>query len=274
MQEGFKKSDIEILVSTMNRTSLDFLVPMFPFSHFSEFSIVVINQTTPDKTTESPYPSVRVINSFDKGLSKSRNLALDNSKCNLCVIADDDVVYEPDFEESILLAYNQNPEAALISFRVKTPKGVLFKKYSQERVTANFFQRLNIMSIEMVVNRMICDTIRFNENFGLGARFPMGEEAIFINELHKKKLAILNEPATIVTHPEITSNDRVTVEEKYYIQGALFTALFGNRYLKWLFLKLIFDIKQKKLKSWQIKDAFKSAATGRKDLLKTNENNN
>ena len=258
----------------MNRDSLDFLLPMFPFAHFSQFNILVINQTIPDVILQSDYASVRVINSFDKGLSKSRNLALDNSKQRLCIIADDDVVYEPDFEQSIVTAYDQNPEVPLIGFRVKTPDGGLFKKYPQETVIANSFQRLNIMSIEMVVNSEVCGTVRFNENFGLGAKFPLGEEAIFINELHKRKLPIITEPVTIVAHPEISSNDRVTTEEKYYVQGALFTALFGSRYFKWLFLKLIFDVKQNKLKSGQIRSALKSAARGRKDLLSINEDNN
>lgn len=262
------------MVSTMNRNSLDFLLPMFPFAHFSQFNILVINQTTEETILQSDYDSVRVINTFEKGLSKSRNLALDNAKGSLSIVADDDIVYEFNFTEKILMAFNQNPDAAIISFRAKTTQGRFFKKYPAKRVLADSFRRLNIMSIEMVLNREICGDVRFNENFGLGAKFPLGEEAIFLNELYKKGLSIITEPETIVIHPEITSNDKVTVEEKYYVQGAFFTKLFGNRYLKWLFLKLFYDVKQNKLKPGQIKCAIKNAAKGRKDLLTINENNN
>ena len=72
----FKEADIEILISTMNRDSLDFLIPMFSYSHFSNFSILIINQTQSERILTSAYSNVRVINSFEKGLSKRRNLAL------------------------------------------------------------------------------------------------------------------------------------------------------------------------------------------------------
>lgn len=259
----------------MNRDNLDFLIPMFPFAHFSQFSILVINQTTPDKILESGHFSVRVINSFEKGLSKSRNLALENTKGTLCIISDDDVVFEPDFEDSILNAFSQNPQAALISFRVKTPDGKLFKKYPSQRILSpNTLQRMNIMSVEMVVNSKLVKGIRFNENFGLGATFIMGEETLFVNEIYKVQLPIIIENKAIVTHPEITTTQKMAVKEKYYVQGAFYTALFGNKYFKWLLLRLLFEIKQKTIKSSQIPMALKWAGVGRKDLLKIYENNN
>lgn len=259
----------------MNRDNLDFLIPMFPFAHFSQFSILVINQTIPEKILESGYSSVRVINSFEKGLSKSRNLALENAKGSLCIISDDDVVFEPDFEDSILNAFNQNPAAGLISFRVKTPDGKLFKKYPSVRILSpNALQRMNIMSIEMVVNSKLVKGIRFNENFGLGATFIMGEETLFVNDIYKTQLPIIIENKAIVIHPEITTTQKTDIKEKYYVQGAFFTALFGNKYFKWLLLKLLFEIKQKNIKPSQVRIALKWAGEGRTDLLKIYENNN
>ena len=45
----FKKEDLEIVIATMNRNSLDFLIPMFPFCHFSNFPILIVNQTHENK---------------------------------------------------------------------------------------------------------------------------------------------------------------------------------------------------------------------------------
>lgn len=274
MQEGFKKSDIEILVATMNRDSLDFLASMFPFIHFSQFNILVINQTSESKILKSDYPSVRVINSFEKGLSKSRNLALSNAKGVLLLITDDDVIFEPDFADKIITAYNNSSEAALISFRVKTPQGKLFKKYPGSRVkNPGYMQFFNIMSVEMVINKKHLGDVKFDECFGLGSKFPMGEEAVFINELYSKKRLIVMEPETIVIHPEITTNSKVSVQEKYYIQGAFYTRLFGSKYYKWLLLKIVFDLKQQKIKLAEINTAFKYARLGSKDLLSLHEDN-
>ena len=60
----------------MNRDNPDFLLPMFPFAHFSDFNILIVNQTVPGKELASGYPNVRVLNVFERGLSRSRNLAM------------------------------------------------------------------------------------------------------------------------------------------------------------------------------------------------------
>jgi len=270
LQEGFKKSDIEILVSTMNRSSLDFLIPMFS-NHFSGYSILVINQTTSDAIAESNYPNVRVINSFETGLSKSRNLALSKATGKICIITDDDVVFKPQFEEKVLQAFNAVENAALIAFRTEKPDGSLFKKYPSKRITAlTDFNMLSIMSVEMVINKAVLkDDVKFDERFGLGAKFTMGEEAIFAHTLKDKGYTIAMEPEVMVQHPELHSGLVQTTTEKYYIQGAFLSRVFKNGYLKWLFLKVFFDLKQGKLKFGEIYTALKAASKGRKDLIET-----
>lgn len=270
MQEGFKKSDIEILVSTMNRSSLDFLIPMFP-NHFSGYSILVINQTTSNAIAESNYPNVRVINSFETGLSKSRNLALSKATGKICIITDDDVVFKPQFEEKVVQAFNAFENAALIAFRTEKPDGSLFKKYPSKRITAlTDFNMLSIMSVEMVINKTVLkDDIKFDERFGLGAQFTMGEEAIFIYTLKDKGYTIAMEPEFIVQHPEVHSALIQSIKKKYYVQGAFLSRVFKGAYFKWLFLKVFFDLKQGKLKFGEIYTALKAASKGRKDLIET-----
>ena len=57
------------------------------------------------------------IDTLDRGLSKSRNLAIKNAIGDICLIADDDVVLEKDFHESILSSYESLSDADLISFK-------------------------------------------------------------------------------------------------------------------------------------------------------------
>lgn len=266
MAEAFKNCDIEILVATMNRHSLDFLVPMFPMGHFSEFNILVINQTTEDLVITSQYPNVRVINVFEKGLSKSRNLALNNCKGKLCVVTDDDVVFKSGFNSSIVTAFNNNNAAALISFMIEKSPGVLYKKYPKHAVSnTTLSNRLNIMSIEMVVNSKLLQQfdIQFNENFGLGAQFCMGEEALFINRIYESGLQIAMEPQVIALHLAEDTHARVTVWDKYYVQGAMFTALFKNDYYKLILYKLAYELKNNIIKLGQVPIAIKAVAKGR-----------
>lgn len=265
LESFFKETDVEILISTMNRDSLDFLVPMFPLLHFSNFRILIINQTQSGKKIESEYSNVRIVNSFEKGLSKSRNLALENALGKILVIADDDVLYQEGFINKIVNAYNKFPDAASIKFCAVKAGGNLTKKYpDHSKKSLNVFDILNTRSIEMTLNRIILDKtrIRFDENFGLGGIFEMGEEAIFLLNLKSKKEQLVFEPEVIVQHKEPTSSEKKSIEEKYYIQGALFTRIFKSNYIYWIFVKFFFDLKQHKLKFHELRLALKSSKQG------------
>ena len=261
----FKDTDVEILISTMNRDSLDFLLPMFPFSHFSHFTILIINQTTNETVLTSDYSNVRVVNSFERGLSQSRNLAFENAIGKILVIADDDVVYQAGFIDKITNAYNKFPHAAVINFCAINSEGNLIKNYpSQSRKNLNTFDILNTSSIEITVNKSILnkEKIQFDENFGLGAIFEMGEEAIFLFDFKKKSEKLLFEHQIIVKHENLTSSNKKSISERYYIQGALFTRIFKRNYIFWIFIKLFFDLKQRKIEFRNIKNALKSTKKG------------
>jgi glycosyltransferase involved in cell wall biosynthesis len=265
LENFFTENDVEILIATMNQDSLDFLVPIFPFLHFSNFRILIVNQTQVGKKLESEYAKIRVVNSFEKGLSKSRNLALENAVGKILVIADDDVVYQQGFIAKIINAYNQFPDAAAINFCAVKSDGSLMKKYpDRSKTNLNAFDIFNTSSIEMTLNRTVLDKtkVKFDEDFGLGAVFEMGEEAIFLFDIKNKKQQLVFEPEIIVKHREPTSSDKKSITEKYYIQGALFSRIFKSNYIYWIFVKFFFDLKQNKLQFRELKQALKSAKEG------------
>ena len=94
---------LEILMSTMNKTSLSFLEPIFPNHNLEDLNILVVNQTQVGKELNSDLENIRVFNSYEKGLSKSRNLAIQNALGEICLIADDDTEYLPDFASEFTL---------------------------------------------------------------------------------------------------------------------------------------------------------------------------
>jgi glycosyltransferase involved in cell wall biosynthesis len=268
---AYKKEDLEFLISTMNKSSLDFLMPMFPFLHFSNFSLLIINQTQPDNLLISEYNNVRVINAFEKGLSKSRNLAIANAKGKIGVITDDDIIFQKDPLPIILNAYNQHPGAAVIAFCAVDNNAVLFKKYPKKtKIKLNDFDIHNIMSIEMTLNTAIIKDkrVQFDHRFGLGSPFILGEEAVFLHDLKSKQQQIVFIPEVIVSHPLYTTNERVDYKKKYFAVGAVYQKLHPYRYIIWVLIKLFFDIKQNRIKLSQIVTAFSSATKGRSQLKK------
>lgn len=277
MTNDLKKQDLEILVSTMNRNSLDFLIPMFPFCHFSVFSILIINQTKENNLLVSDFPSIRVINSLEKGLSRSRNLALKNARGKIVLIADDDVVYKKDFDTLIIQAHNQYDSKTIISFCIEKLNGLPFKKYLlSAKANLSLIELFNVLSIEISINKLIFDKlgVKFDKNFGLGSNFEMGEEAVFLSDIKEQNQQVAFVPIVIAMHPEISSIEKIDFKQRYYIQGAFLSRVLKANYFTGLAAKLFFDLKQKKLKFNQIPLAIKNANQGKTDYYKLKNKSN
>ncbi|WP_296151794.1 glycosyltransferase family A protein, partial [uncultured Flavobacterium sp.] len=211
MADEFKKSDLEILVATMDRSNLDFLIPMFPFAHFSEFSILVVNQTTAENLIISDYENVRVINSYEKGLSKSRNLALKNTEAKVALIADDDVVFLPGFDSKILEAHRRNKDYSIICFQTLTNKNLPYISYRKEQFWMKEKDFRDVLSIELTFKHedLQKKNIIFNEYFGLGAKFQDAESLFFLRRANYNQLKVLFCPENIVIHEAFSSSDDV-----------------------------------------------------------------
>ena len=276
MAGAFNKSDVEILLSTMNRASLDFLLPMFPFAHFSAFNILVINQTTQDNLLTSDYATVRVVNIFERGLSKSRNLAVSNASKKIGLLADDDLVFLQGFDDRIAAGFNRFTDAAVVKFNMVSFEGVLFRKYPKVPTKhLSALQRLNSSSCEIALN---VDVVKqsgkvFDTRFGLGSTFPLGEEPILLNELYQAGYGICHEPEIIVSHKAFKDSDKIPLAESYRIRGAYLSKIFGSGFLLWLGIQLMYNVKSGEVKPLQVFACIKNALKGKKQLKRLQHEN-
>lgn len=231
MADEFKKSDLEILVATMNRNSLDFLIPMFSFTHFSKFSILVINQTTAENLIISDYKNIRVINSYEKGLSQSRNLALKNTIGKVALIADDDVVFLPNFDSKILKAHQQNSDYSIICFQTLTNENQPYISYRKDEFWMKEKDFKDVLSIELTFKPedLQKKNIIFNEYFGLGAKFQDAESLFFLRRANYNQLKVLFCPENIVIHKAFSSSDDVASDRLIYAKMAGFYKRYNSR---------------------------------------------
>ncbi|MCW1147619.1 glycosyltransferase family 2 protein [Flavobacterium lacisediminis] len=266
----FQKSDIQILIATMNRTNFDFLNAMFVFSDFSDFNLLIINQTSEDKQLFSSVDNIKVVNSFKKGLSKSRNLAIQNATQSLLLLTDDDVIFQPGFESHILRAFNTDNNHDGFRFEFLNGKGNFAKKYPkhfEEKLSQ--LEILNTSSVELVfkLHSIQRVNLKFDENFGLGAEFAMGEEAIFVADAIKKGLKIGFVPEVLVAHSHLSTGQRTAVSMQYFIHSAVFYRIYGKMYLFWIALKLFFDLKHRKVRFREIFKMLKKALKGKQTYV-------
>ena len=248
-----ERPSIEILISTMNRTDLLFLKTLFPRHEFKKMNLLIINQTKEKMLLHSDISNIRVINSSEFGLSKSRNLAIENAVGDILVIADDDIEYLPGFENIILKAYERHSKVSLIHFQFLNEVNSLAKIYPIKEGSINS-SKYYLSSIEMTFRRkqLIDSGIRFDERFGLGARFVSNEEQIIKQQLLNRKLEVIYIPQPICIHSGLTSanisahrkNTEAMAAYKYLIYG------FGT-YL-WLVKYVLFLYRNKFIKGSEI----------------------
>ena len=228
MTKATKKSQhLEILLSTMNQNSLSFLSDMFASTNISDIDIVVINQTEKESLLVSENQRVKFFNSFEKGLTKSRNLAIEKASGDICLLADDDVVYLEDFKDIILSAFEKHQDADIITFQMIDDDGKLFRDY-QDIVKHNEATVYTANSVVIAFRlQSVKDKLSFNPHFGLGNQFEVADEYIFLRDALKAGLTIYFEPKVILKHPKFSSGRDVASDRLIYGRSALYYKYYG-----------------------------------------------
>lgn len=229
----------ELIISTMNKESIKSLNIE---GKDNNLKCLIINQC--DNGNIVYDGNVRMINSNEIGLSKSRNKGIDNAEGDICIIGDDDVKYVEGFEKLVIDEFRKNPKADIITFQVKTPEGDFFKNYKDSSFKHDRRSVLKVSSIEVAfkLESIKNNNIRFDEMFGLGAKYVSGEENIFLTDCLKKGINITYVPTTIAIHPKESSGKKLD-ERGILSKGALFYRLFG---FKSIILNLLFIAKKYK----------------------------
>lgn len=258
---------LEVLIATQNRTSLDFLSKMFPNNDFKAFKVLIVNQTTLDKKLISDDENIRVINSSEKGLSKSRNLALQNATCKIVLISDDDVIYEQDFYKVVLNAFNNLPKADLITFKAKNFDGKAYRKYANTNYQYNLKTIKGVISWEIALNVANIEKLQisFDERFGLGSQFTTAEEYILAREIVQKGSESYFCNQFIVSHPEENSGMDLGSDRIIYARSALNYKLHKFLVYFWLPKFVFFLLRYKYIKLSQVLGKIKIGFKGIKD---------
>ncbi|MCP2027238.1 glycosyltransferase involved in cell wall biosynthesis [Flavobacterium sp. HSC-32F16] len=263
MSNVFSENDFEILIATKNRSNLDFLQPMFPFEHFSTFNLLIVNQTE-NTNLNSDYDSVRVLNTNEKGLSKSRNKAIQNASKSICLFTDDDVIFEENLRMKILSSFEKDLESSIITFNHSRIGDLEPQKKTIQTFSHNQKSIWNVSSIEIAfkLNDIKKSNISFDENFGLGSFFETAEEFLFLKSALSQNLKVSFDPQIIVSHPQFSSGKNEGSDSIIYARSALFYKLYHNFAYVWLIKYVFFLVRRKSIKISEIPKKSKAGING------------
>ncbi|MGH2105108.1 glycosyltransferase family A protein [Aerococcus urinaeequi] len=267
MQDKGDIVEIQVIISTMHnkKENLDVSVQEKP-------NLIVINQNPnilDSALTEKKLENYSWIDIDQKGLSKSRNLGIKKSYMELLYLSDDDIVLNSNFDEIVLEAFKNRPDADIIAFQVSGIERK-FKEYSDKPFKSSYLSSLKFSSVQLVYKKsfLIENNLLFDVNFGAGAVFKMGEENIFLFDCLKKNANIYYEPKEIAkVHMDDSSWFEGFNYKYFFDRGAIFYRMMGpisNLY------SLLFCIRKAKLieKPLNIWNAYLASQEGKKEYLR------
>lgn len=174
--------------------------------------------------------------SLTKGLSINRNVALSHATAPLLLISDDDADYTEEGLKAVMESFRKYPQTDIIAFKYASKSSHKF--YPTELISlANPPKGYYVSSIEIAMRRQsVQGKIWFNENFGIGATFPSGEEDIFLRDCLDGGLNGIFIPKTIVRHDGTTTSERNLMHtSRPQTKGAIFLRLHPHDW----FLRMI-----------------------------------
>lgn len=168
--------------------------------------VVVVNQCDHDSIEEFDFINksgrachCKFINTTERGLSRSRNMAISNAWGDVCQICDDDEVMADHGEDTILRVYEENPDVGLVAFAlIRNDNG---KQYPSKKMTLGFKQILKTSSLQITFSLHLLRQygIKFDEKLGSGSGNGGGEENKFMLDWRKSKAKMLYYPDVIAT---------------------------------------------------------------------------
>jgi glycosyltransferase involved in cell wall biosynthesis len=265
-----KTYKIEVLISTMHQKDISLVEKMN-----IQTDAVIINQCDQFGFVEENIKNkrIRMYLFNERGVAISRNNALMRATGDICVLADDDVVYVNNYENLILDAFNQYPDADVILFNVPSTNPKRPSPYISRNKRIRFFEFMKYGSVNIAFKRksILKANIHFSNLFGSGAQYSSGEDSLFLRDCLQKKLKVYTNQSQIAKVNQQESTWFKGFSEKYFMdKGALFAAM--SKRLCWLLI-LQFAIRKHKIYKNDLKfnEACKCLISGMREFLKNDK---
>lgn len=221
---------IQVLISCMHQKDAEII-------HRSNLQTdaVVVNQCDEESVKDINFTNnkgelcrVRFVNTKERGLSRSRNMALKNAWGDICIFCDDDEVLEGDYESVVFQQFEKNPSCSIIAFKLIYNR----KVFADKEKNYNRFTAMSLSSAQLAFNRnAIMNTgVFFDPMLGSGSGNGGGEENKWLFQLLGKGLKAKYVPVLLA---EVKSDSQSLwfngYTDQYLInEGWVYKRIFGS----------------------------------------------
>lgn len=223
---------VQVLVSAVNKEPRGLAEEM----HI-ETDAVIINQCDHYDVESFCHKNrkIRVFHMAERGVGLSRNTALMRADGDICLFSDQDIVYEEDYEQKILQAYEKCPLADMIVFNIEVGKERrTYHNTEKKRVRWYNCGRYGAVSFAVRREKLLESGVTFSLLFGGGAKYSAGEDSLFLKQFMDKGYKVYASPVTIGREKEGDSTWFSGYHEKFfYDRGVLYHFLYGHLAKLW-----------------------------------------
>lgn len=225
--------------------------------------VVVINQCNQDSYAEYKTKNgmAKIYSTTQRGLTKSRNMAIEKSTADIGLLCDDDEIFVPEYENRILKAYEKLPEADVIILKMKNRQ----PSFEDKVIRLRFPKTMKVSSWQISFRResLLKANIRFDELLGAGTENGAEEELKFLTDCEKSGLKIFYVPSVIASVGQKESTWFEGFTEQFFInRGATTRYILGAPMA--VVYAVYYVLKKKKMYEAQITmpNAFKAIMKG------------
>ena len=249
---------VQVLVATMRQKDHSLLEKMNISS-----DTIIGNQCDQDLVERFKWKNHQVtyLNFAERGVGLNRNNSLMRATGDICLFADDDMRYIDEYEEMVIRAFKDNPDADVVVFNLHDPTNSRFMIKNIKRVSYWNFLRYGTARIAVRTAKIRAAGIYFNQCFGGGTEHCHGEDNLFLAECLKRGLHVYSNPAVIA---ELTEERKSSwnsgYDEKYLRdQGVLYKTMFRKLWFLFCMQDVIRHSSQYNMKPWS---AYKKMRSG------------
>lgn len=185
---------LEILLSCMHQTD-SILIEKSKITG----DVIVINQCDQNGylEAETKLGKAKIFSTTERGLTKSRNMAIEKSTADICLLCDDDEIFQEDYIEKIVTSYKKLPTADVIIFKMANRK----PSFEDKIMRLRFPKTMKVSSWQISFKResLLKADVKFDILLGAGSGNGAEEELKFLRDCEKKRLEIYYVPEVIAS---------------------------------------------------------------------------
>lgn len=226
---------IQVLVAAMHQTDHSLLEKMN-----IQTDAIIANQCDRNEVEDFEWNGhkIKYLSFAERGVGLNRNNALMRADGDICLFADDDMVYVDGYADIIERAFEENPRADVIVFNLIEKNSSRKQIQKTRKVGYLNYLRYGTARVAFRLEAVKAQGIYFNQCFGGGTEHSHGEDNLFLNACLKKGLKIYAVPQSIATlTDERPSSWDTGYGEKYLKDQGILYRTISRRWYRLLCLQ-------------------------------------